>query len=276
MVYNQSELKERIQLQTRLNIKIVLILLLFIEGLIIAAIIFPVLGFIGKRSITKTLRDGLKRAWLKQFATILGLRIITEGGPPEKTCLWVSNHISWLDIIVLGSFTPAHFVAKNDIAAWPVIGFLAKQGGTVFIRRGDKQQAKATIEAMTWLLKQASTVIAFPEGTTTKGDVILPFHASLFQSALLTRSAIQPVAIRYIGQAEYSAPFIGDDDFITHLLKMLKLDKIEVCVKFLPLVVTAGKTRQSLSYQTRAMIMESVTGDSLEDTVLTRQQQLYR
>jgi 1-acyl-sn-glycerol-3-phosphate acyltransferase len=179
---------------------------------------------------------------------------------PIKAHLLVSNHISWLDIIVLGSFFPAHFVAKSDILAWPIIGYLARQGGTVFVRRGNKQQAKAIAEEIVWLLKQDSTVIAFPEGTTTQGDVVLPFHASLFQSALLTKKSIQPIAIQYGGEAKGFAPFIGEDTFIPHLLRMLSLDKIEVCVTFLPTIATAGRNRQSVSDEARAKMLESVTG----------------
>jgi len=200
------------------------------------------------------------------------LHIIKEGEPLDNSGLLVSNHISWLDIIVLGRFLPAHFVAKSDILDWPVIGFLAKQGGTIFVRRGDKQQVKATAEQMLWQLKQNSIVIAFPEGTTTKGDVVLPFHASLFQPALLTKSAIQPVAIQYEGEATQHAPFIGEDAFVPHLIKMLSLDKIEVRVVFLPTISSAGKNRHSVSNEARAMILDSIT----EETKITAISSLNR
>lgn len=249
------------KLRLRLFYKITLIVLLFISGLIIAAIIFPALGVLSKPSKAKGRRDALKLAWLKWFSWILGLHIIIKGKPLNQPALLVSNHISWVDIIVLGQFTPAHFVAKSDILAWPVIGYLAKQGGTVFVRRGDKQQAKAIAEEMIWLLKQNSTVIAFPEGTTTKGDMVLPFHASLLQAALLTKAVVRPVAIQYLGEATRYAPFIGEDEFLPHLLKLLLLDKVEVCVSFLPSVATAGKNRQSVSNEARAMILENVTGE---------------
>jgi lyso-ornithine lipid O-acyltransferase len=253
------------KLKMRLCYKIFLIALLFTSGLIIAAIIFPTLGVLCNPSQAKHKSDALKVSWLTWFARILGLQVNNEGVVPDKSCLLVSNHISWLDIIVLGCFTPAHFVAKSDILDWPVIGFLAKQGGTIFVRRGDKQQVKATAEQILWQLKQNSMVIAFPEGTTTKGDVVLPFHASLFQPALLTKSTIQPVAIQYEGEATQHAPFIGEDAFVPHLIKMLSLDKIEVRVVFLPTINTAGKNRHSVSNEARAMIMGSVLGED-QDT----------
>jgi 1-acyl-sn-glycerol-3-phosphate acyltransferase len=255
------------KLKMRLCYKIVLIALLFISGLIIVGIIFPALGVLCKPALAKHKRDALKLAWLKWFGGILGLQVTTAGNPFDTACLLVSNHISWLDIIVLGSFSPAHFVAKSDILAWPVIGYLAKQGGTIFVRRGDKQQAKAISEEMVWLLKQNSTVIAFPEGTTTIGDGVLPFHASLFQSALLTKATVQPVALRYEGVATQLAPFIGEDAFVPHLIKMLSLDKIEVHVAFLPTLSTAGKSRQAVGNEARAMILESVSGEQLDTAI---------
>jgi lyso-ornithine lipid O-acyltransferase len=243
----------------RLCYKVSQIALLFISGLVIAGIIFSALGVSCKPTNAKCYRDKLKLTWLKWFGAILNLHITVKGEIPIKAHLLVSNHISWLDIIVLGCFFPAHFVAKSDILAWPVIGYLARQGGTVFVRRGNKQQAKAIAEEIVWLLKQDSTVIAFPEGTTTRGDAVLPFHASLFQSALLTKKSVQPIAIQYEGATKEFAPFIGEDTFIPHLLRMLTLDKIDVCVTFLPTIATAGRSRQSVSAEARAMILENVT-----------------
>ena len=243
----------------RLCYKVSQIALLFISGLVIAGIIFSALGVSCKPANAKCYRDKLKLAWLKWFGTILNLHITVKGEIPIKVHLLVSNHISWLDIIVLGRFFPAHFVAKSDILAWPVIGYLARQGGTVFVRRGNKQQAKAIAEEIVWLLKQNSTVIAFPEGTTTQGDDVLPFHASLFQSAVVTKKSVQPIALQYEKEAKGLAPFIGEDAFIPHLLRMLTLDKIDVCVSFLPTIATAGRNRLSVSNEARAMILESVT-----------------
>jgi lyso-ornithine lipid O-acyltransferase len=247
-------------LKTRLCYKIVLIAVLFGCGLVIAGVIFPTLGVLCKPRRAKHYRETLKFAWLKWFAAILNLQITHEGQLPTRGNVWVSNHISWLDIIVLGQFAPAHFVAKSDVLAWPIIGYLARQGGTIFVRRGDKQQVKAIAEALVWLLKQSSTVIAFPEGTTTKGDMVLPFHASLLQAALLTKVSVQPIALRYEGEAKSIAPFIGDDDFVPHLIRMLSLDKIAVHIVFHPAISTAGKNRQSVSNEARGMIMESITG----------------
>ena len=242
------------KLKLRLLYKLSLIILLFGYGLIIAGGVFPVFNLLCSANNAKSKRDALKTHWLKRFSAIVNLCITKEGELPEQATLLVSNHISWLDIIVIGQYLPAYFVAKSDILSWPIIGYLSKQAGTIFIRRGDKKHIKATTEKMVWVLKQNSNIIAFPEGTTTMGDEVLGFHASLFQPALFTRSAIQPVALQYQGLAKQQAPFIGDDDFIPHLIKMLSLDKIEVRVCFLPVIKSSERDRLSVSIEAREMI----------------------
>jgi 1-acyl-sn-glycerol-3-phosphate acyltransferase len=247
------------KLKIRLYYKLFLITLLFINGLIIAAGIFPAVGFLYSAREATIKRNALKTRWLQWFSAIVNLHIISEGELPDRRAILVSNHISWLDILVIGQYLPAYFVAKSDISSWPVIGYLARQGGTIFIRRGNKQHIKTTAEKMVWLLKQNSNIIAFPEGTTTKGDEVLNFHSSLFQPALLTKSAIQPVALQYQGAAKELAPFIGDDDFVPHLIKMLTMDKIEVRLSFLPVIISSGKNRHSVSIEARDMIWNKIS-----------------
>ena len=247
------------KLKMRLYFKLFLIVILFINGLIIAAGIFPVLTLLYPAAKAKAKRDALKARWLSWFSTIVNLHIVKAGELPEQGALLVSNHISWLDIIVIGQYIPAYFVAKSDISSWPVIGYLARQGGTIFIRRGDKQHIRATAEKMMWLLKQNSNIIAFPEGTTTKGNEVLSFHSSLFQPALLTKAIIQPVVLQYQGAAKEHAPFVGDDGFVPHLIKMLMLDKIEVHLSFLPIINSSGKDRHSVSVEARDMIRRKIS-----------------
>ncbi|MGZ5028498.1 MAG: lysophospholipid acyltransferase family protein [Methylobacter sp.] len=246
----------------RLYYKLLRIIVLFIQGLILAAGVFPTLDFLYSARDAKIKKNAIKTRWLQKFSAILNLNIVKDGELAERRAILVSNHISWLDIIVIGQFLPAYFVAKSDISSWPVVGYLARQGGTIFIRRGDKQQVRTTAEKMTWLLKQNSKIVAFPEGTTTKGNEVLHFHSSLFQPALLTKSAIQPVALQYQGAAREQAPFVGDDGFVPHLLRMLALDNIEVKLSFLPVINSSGKNRHAVSLESRDMIWKKISDDS--------------
>lgn len=264
------------KLKLRLYYKLLKIAILFSKGLVIAALVFPALGFLYSARDAKIKRDALKTRWLGWFSAIVNLHVIKDGEPPERRTILVSNHISWLDIIVIGQYLPAYFVAKNDISNWPVIGYLAKQSGTIFIHRGNKQHIKTTAEKMVWLLKQNSSIIAFPEGTTTKGDDVLHFHASLFQPAMLTRSAIQPVALQYQGASKEVAPFVGDDGFVPHLIKMLTMDKIEVRLSFLPIINSSGKNRHSVSIEARDMVWNKISEGLPTDNSDQQRLKLFR
>ncbi len=250
------------KLKLRLLYKFFCIIILFFYGLIITGIIFPVLHFLCSANKVKSKRDILKIHWLKVFSSIMKLSVIREGELPRDGALLISNHISWLDIIVIGQYLPVYFVAKSDISSWPIIGYLSRQGGTIFIRRGNKKSIKETTEKMIWVLKQNSNIVAFPEGTTTSGNEVLSFHASLFQPALLTKSVIQPVVIQYEGAAKHQAPFIGEDDFVRHLIKMLCLDKVEVRLSFLPVIKSLGKDRHTVSVEAREKIYEKISESS--------------
>ena len=247
------------KLKLRLVYRLSAVIVLFAYGLVLAGLVFPVLGVLSSANKAKKRRDAIKQNWLNNFSSILKLHITQEGNLPEDGSLLVSNHISWLDIVVIGKFLPAYFVAKSDISGWPVVGFLARQAGTIFIRRGDKKHIREINERMIWLLKQHSNIIAFPEGTTTNGDDVLGFHASLFQPAILTKSPIQPIALEYIGVSKELAPFIGDDDFLSHLIRMLKMDKIEVVISCLPVIRSAGRDRLSVSHEARELIVDKIS-----------------
>lgn len=238
--------------------KIKLIVLLFLSGFVIVSCVFPLINRTYHPNNARCKTNRIKQKWLQVFSKILSLDIHIEGRAVEDSALIISNHVSWLDIIVLGQHLPGYFVAKNDILAWPVIGYLSKRVGTVFVRRGDKQAIHRTTEQMSWLLKQNSKVFVFPEGTTSEGSTVLPFHSSLLQPGLLTKSAIQPVALRYSGEANAQAPFVGDDAFIPHLLKMLKLRNIEVSIKILPALETGKKSRPELCREAHSRISDQL------------------
>ncbi len=238
--------------------KLSLIFLLFVVGLFFTGVLFPLADLFCLKSHAKNIRDSLKNQWLKCVCGIINIHVEQQGELPERTALVVSNHISWLDIVVIGRCFPPYFVAKRDILDWPVIGYLARQAGTIFIHRGDKQNILATAERMVWLLKQNCHIIAFPEGTTTNGDEVLGFHASLFQPAMLTKSLVQPVAIEYLGATKALAPFVGDDEFIPHLVKILSLAKIEVRLSFLPAINTSNKSRQTVCNESRTAIIDAI------------------
>lgn len=161
----------------------------------------------------------------------LGFRVSTQGAFSDRPVLYVSNHISWSDIPVLGGMVPLRFLSKAEVGRWPVIGWLAKQAGTLFIQRGSGKAGQARAEIAGTLLRGQS-VLVFPEGTTTAGVTVLPFHSRLLHAALDAGADIQPISIGYLrnGHPDHLAPFIGDDEFQHHLVRLLRQPAIEVGV----------------------------------------------
>ena len=247
----------------RLYSKTIRLFFLFLKGVLIAGALFPAIGFFFSPVKGRYYKDAIKIRWLRNFGRILNLNVIKEGEAAPSPVLIVSNHVSWLDIIALGQFVPGCFAAKSDIERWPVIGYLSRQADTVFIRRGDKKQILQNGEKMAWQLRANGNILVFPEGTTTDGCEVLDFHASLFQPALLTRSSIQPAAIRYLNDARKAAPFIGEDEFVPHLLRMLSMETIDVRIDFLPVIDSDGKTRNTVNVETRNLIKTALDSDTL-------------
>lgn len=197
------------------------------------------------------------RGWNRGVSRILKLRLSVTGRPDPAAGLTVANHISWLDIIALGAIKPLVFVAKEEVAHWPVMGALARGIGTLFIRRGDPEQAAVTLEAMTWQLRRGVNLVLFPEGTTTRGDQVLRFHGKLLLPAQLAGANVQAVALRYRGPAAEVAPFIGDDAFLPHLLRVLALPFVELELHFCP-ALPVGLRRDQLARTTRRQIEEKL------------------
>ena len=233
-----------------------LIACMFLLGLLAVWAVMPAMRrFLGLRAEPWCV--AIIRGWNRGVCRILKLRLSVTGRPDPAAGLTVANHISWLDIIALGAIKPLVFVAKEEVAHWPVMGALARGIGTLFIRRGDPEQAAVTLEAMTWQLRRGVNLMLFPEGTTTRGDQVLRFHGKLLLPAQLAGANVQAVAMRYSGPAAEVAPFIGDDAFLPHLLRVLALPFVELELHFCP-ALPVGLRRDQLARITRRQIEEKL------------------
>lgn len=163
----------------------------------------------------------------------LGLNIHQHGSPSNDTVLFVSNHISWSDIPILGSLAPIRFLSKAEVGQWPLIGWLARQADTLFIHRGGGQARRVRGQIIE-NLQAGENVLVYPEGTTSAGLTVLPFHGLLLRAAPESKTPIQPVTITYRrdGRPDHLAPFIGEDEFHSHLLRMLRQPSARVDVVF--------------------------------------------
>lgn len=198
--------------------------------------------------------------WHDRLCRIMKLNIATRGDPPQRAGLLVSNHVSWLDIPVLGSRQyPLAFLSKAEVRAWPLVGWMSELAGTLFIERGAHQSADiaATIGDR---VDQGGSVLLFPEGTTSDGSGLLRFHPRLFAIVQQTGAPLTPVALRYVptrGRANV-APFIGNDDLLPHLWRVLCEPGLEVEIHYLPTLHWQGEDRKSLAHMTHTAIGESL------------------
>ncbi len=234
-------------------------------------------GFVAFLAATTMLAAGLRLTELVTGKTIdrtpwagfcfrwacrcLGLDIHQHGSPSDSTVLFVSNHISWSDIPILGSLAQVRFLSKAEVGQWPLIGWLARQAGTLFIKRGGGQARRVRNQIME-NLGAGESVLVFPEGTTGAGLTVLPFHGLLLKAGPQSNTPIQPVTISYrrAGRPDHLAPFIGDDEFHTHLLRTLRQPSARVDVIFHPpLISTVETVTLDLSRELREVILDGLT-----------------
>ncbi|MEY3223855.1 MAG: hypothetical protein RL565_45 [Pseudomonadota bacterium] len=188
-------------------------------GICTLSFIFPFLDRSGK--------DQKIQEWSKQLLKIFNVELAALGADLIKNTphLIASNHISWLDIHVINAFKPIRFVAKSEVERWPVFGWMAKQLGTVFIRRDSSRHARQVVMQMASVLKVESICI-FPEGTSTIGEIVLPFKPNLFESAIVAQVPVYPLAIQYLskktGERSESPAFISDMGLLESMSNIIK------------------------------------------------------
>ncbi len=158
-------------------------------GAFAVALIYPL--------VRDSRRLWFKQRWSRQLLDILGVRLDAELSGATPGSLIVANHISWLDIYALNAARPMAFVSKAEVRTWPLIGWLAANTDTVFLRRGSRGHAKIVNAEIDALLNAEKDVAIFPEGTTTDGTHLLNFHGALLQPAVETGRPVQPVALSY-------------------------------------------------------------------------------
>lgn len=188
----------------------------------------------------------LIRRWYRAFCWICGLQIQVFGQSSSEPALQVSNHVSWLDIPILGTCSDADFLSKSEVRRWPLVGWLSSRVGTLFIRRGEHGEAQALREQISQRLAQSETVHLFPEGTTTDGQQVRRFHHRLFAAAADTARPVQPVALVYPPDPQRRAnpAFIDDAALLPHAWGLLGEPRVRVEVHFLPPLAVSDQARE--------------------------------
>jgi 1-acyl-sn-glycerol-3-phosphate acyltransferase len=163
------------------------------------------------------------RAWSAALMRICGFRLRRVGTPLPGATVFVANHVSWADIVVLHSQRMMGFVAKREIASWPLIGWMATRGETIYHERGSSESLGGVLHEMLARLRAGRSVGVFPEGRTRNGREVGPFHARIFLAAVEAGAPVQPVALRYgdHGNAQARVAFQAGEGFLGNFLRLL-------------------------------------------------------
>ncbi|MEO6017468.1 MAG: lysophospholipid acyltransferase family protein [Polaromonas sp.] len=204
-------------------------LLHILHGFLVILLVFP--------RLTQTHREARIQAWSIEMLGCIAIKLIVKGEPSAPgPLLVVANHISWLDITSMHAARFCRFVSKADIKKWPMIGTLAIGVGTLFIERESRRDAMRVVQHMTARLREGDVIGIFPEGTTSDGRSLLPFHANLFEAAIAAGAPIQPVALDFIdhitGQRSFAPCYIDDDTLFGSLWRTLCTSNIAVVMTF--------------------------------------------
>lgn len=241
-------------MKLRLAVRLARVAVHLVAGLATCAVVFPL--------ASNRLRERLTRRWSRKLVGICRVSVETAPGAPVLAhALVVANHVSWLDIFVINALYPCRFVAKAEIRAWPVLGWLAKAGGTVFIARGNRRELRHIFKGIVAVLAQGQRVAFFPEGTTSQQGEVLPFHANLFEAAIDARVAVQPYALAYLdaaGAHHPSVDYIGDTSFVDSMFRILEGEPVRARVQALAPIEGEGAHRRELAQAAHDAVSEAL------------------
>jgi lyso-ornithine lipid O-acyltransferase len=172
--------------------------------------------------------------WSTRVLDSLSVNVSFAGYPPPEGLI-ISNHLSYLDILVFSSITHCVFVSKREVKSWPVVGWVATLSGAVYVDRARRSDTQAVQPEMQAALSHGLRLTMFPEGTSTDGSRVLGFHSSLFQPAIDLNAPVTAAAIRYAvpdGDPSLDVCYWGDMTLVTHLFRMLAKEPIYASVQF--------------------------------------------
>jgi 1-acyl-sn-glycerol-3-phosphate acyltransferase len=184
----------------------------------------------------------IRRQWLNRIPPAMGVRFTVEGIPYQGACLFVANHISYIDPIAVLMHVDAHVVAKMEIKRWPLVGLGAHLVGTIFVNREEKSSRRQTADTIQRVLEEGESILIFPEGTTSAGPGTLPFRTRSFAAAFAAGVPVQPVAIYYNTP---KAAFIGEHTFLSHFFNLFGEKNLYGRVAFGPLLRDSDSAEQA-------------------------------
>ena len=205
-------------------------------------------------------RDRRVQLWAAKALVYLGVQLRVVGTPPAGgPQLLVANHISWLDIVVLHAARHCRFVSKDDVRRWPLVGLLATGAGTLYVKRASPRDAMRVVHRMTQALRDGDVLAVFPEGTTSDGRSLLPFHANLLQAAISAPSPVLPVALSYtdagaLGPSR-AVTYIDDESLVGSIWRTLGARDMTATVVFGSPQHADGRDRRAWAQSLREAVL---------------------
>jgi len=224
-----------------------------LAGLATIVFVFP--------RLSQAHRDARVQAWARRMLQLLGVGLQLHGQPPAAgPMLLVANHISWLDILVMHAARHCRFVSKADVKHWPLIGTLATGAGTLYIERESRRDAMRVVHQMAQRLQAGDVLAVFPEGTTSDGIDLLPFHANLIQAAVTADAPVQPVALQFVdtrsGSTSLAPCYIGDDTLVGSVWRTLTGEPVTALVSFGVPQRAQGRDRRAWAADLRQAVQQ--------------------
>ncbi len=229
-----------------------------LHGLFLVLLLFP--------HLDREAREARIGWWSRKMIGRLGMRLEVSGQFRPGAKLLVCNHVSWLDIMAVHAACPeARFVSKAEVRQWPLVNRLIDAARTLYLQRERARDALRVVHEMAQALKEGDTVAVFPEGTTSAGWELLPFHANLLQAAISTGTPVQPVALRFSdadAAVSAAAEFTGDITLAQSLWALARARGMVVRVVVLEPMATHHAERRALAERVRSLIAEALRGQS--------------
>ncbi|MGI9151814.1 MAG: lysophospholipid acyltransferase family protein [Limnohabitans sp.] len=219
-------------------------------------------GYWRVRTVFPTLSDAQQaravEVWARGMLAIIGIEVRVKGHPATGPVLMASNHISWLDILVMHAACHCRFVAKSEIRNWPLVGVLTTGGGSLYIERASNRDAMRVVHQMAEALQQGQVLAVFPEGGTGDGITLLPFHANLLQAAIAVDAPIQPIALQFLDaqtqQVSLAPCYHHDDTLLGSLWRTLCAPPLLAQVRYGNSQHAQGRNRREWAQDLQATV----------------------
>jgi 1-acyl-sn-glycerol-3-phosphate acyltransferase len=227
------------------------------EAFVLVWLVFP--------RIKPSRHDGIIERWCRDVLDILDIRVIVQGQTPPgrlSSVLFVANHISWMDILLINACQRVRFVAKEEVRSWPLIGWIAARTGTLFLKRTSTHQLARVMKLTAASLRHGDCIAIFPEGTTTAGSSVQAFHSGLFESAIEAKALIWPIGISYrrLDDAlDADIAFLGSESLISSVLNVLSRPTTQARLSFSSPVDSSTGDRRQLTAWCRDAVEQSLT-----------------